>query len=957
MIEPSAPIPQPAASASTGDGGPSSTESPTMVTRPDAAGAPGGGGLPRPFGRYRIERLLGRGGMGEVYLAHDTDLDRLVALKVPRFDPDQQAELLERFRREAKAAAGLHHPNICPVYDVGALDGIHYLTMAYVEGETLAQRLARGPVAPWQAAEWVRTLALALSEAHAKGIVHRDLKPSNVMLDRRGAPVVMDFGLARRVDAGGSVSTSIGVILGTPAYMAPEQAAGDPAAIGLLADVYSLGVVLYELLCGRRPFEGTQNALIAQLLRDEPRPPSTHNATIDPYLETICLRAMAKEPGRRFPDMAAFAAALSVWLDGGAAQKLAASAPGVAEQALALLRGWGWQKGSEKLKTELTPAAPSEATQLLLRWLGGDATCHAEAIERFRLDAQHPALAAWALLGQTFVALRAYDFARAEERLEATEVAALKAPDDPVHVGLAAHVRGFLLFWSGRREDSVAMLHRALRLLGRDHFATGRLLDTLGEVYSGLNNFHAAREFHLQAILCKQRFGDEAGIAFSHGRLGRLYLDWGELDQAEEHLNADLQIVQRTSDHFIQSQIFEFLALVALARGEAEAAAGKQGAARRQWDRAGEWMDWSIRHYGESGRGVLEGQVRKDRALVCLARGEVDAAEAHLHQAEELLGKAGYPTGLAEVNRALGRLRSIQGRHDEAGRLLHQALTRFDATRYEAAAARTQLEIARALQAAGAMKRLVTQAFVDALRRAEVCRRTNLVRLIEEELKNADEEAHWQHVFQRARGRGVPEDTGSLVAGVTEAASVLLLNLRGFLVFCQGLDGEEVMLTLNQLLADLSAVLERRRGMVTAYLGGGFMALFREAGHAARAVDAGLDMLGVLEEFNRPREVLGLRLMPVSIGIASGPVCVGNIGTYHKMDFTAVGAAVNLASRLMRQGEPGVVCISQETYELVRDRFTFHGDGPRIVELKDIGSRPAWDVRARRADAPRSSRG
>jgi adenylate cyclase len=187
----------------------------------------------------------------------------------------------------------------------------------------------------------------------------------------------------------------------------------------------------------------------------------------------------------------------------------------------------------------------------------------------------------------------------------------------------------------------------------------------------------------------------------------------------------------------------------------------------------------------------------------------------------------------------------------------------------------------------------------------------------------------------------------------------LFLNLQGFVPFCQGLDAREVLLTLNQLLADLGDVLERRRAVVTTYLGGGFMALFREGGNAARAVDAGLELLAVLEDFNRPRELLGLRLLHARVGVATGPVCVGNIGTYGKMDFTAVGPAVHLAERLMRTGasEPGTVCVSQETHDLVSDRFNFRADQPRILELKNLGSRPAWDVAARRPDAAPSSRG
>jgi adenylate cyclase len=155
------------------------------------------------------------------------------------------------------------------------------------------------------------------------------------------------------------------------------------------------------------------------------------------------------------------------------------------------------------------------------------------------------------------------------------------------------------------------------------------------------------------------------------------------------------------------------------------------------------------------------------------------------------------------------------------------------------------------------------------------------------------------------------------------------------------------MATLNQLMADLGVVLEKNRAQVTSYLGGGFMAILLGQGHAERGVDSALDLFKVIAEFNRPREVLGLRLLPARIGVASGPVSLGNIGTYHKMDFTAVGPPVNMSARLMRQGDDSTPCISQETADLVQGRFTFKPDSPRTVDLKDIGRRQVWDVTGR----------
>src|SRR5262245_7878743 len=229
--------------------------------------------LPRLFGRYELRALLGRGGMGTIYLAHDPHLDRLVALKIPRPREEDLLVWRKRFQTEARAAATLLHPNICPVFEVGEVDARPYLTMAYIEGETLAARLRRvGPPPIPEALALVRAVAGALAEAHDRGIVHRDLKPANVLIDRRGQPVVMDFGLALCTGATDeSRLTKSGVAVGTPSYMPPEQAAGDQDAVGPPADVYALGVILYELVTGRLPFQGrTFGKLLAQVERDQP---------------------------------------------------------------------------------------------------------------------------------------------------------------------------------------------------------------------------------------------------------------------------------------------------------------------------------------------------------------------------------------------------------------------------------------------------------------------------------------------------------------------------------------------------------------------------------------------------------------------------------------------------------------------------------------------------------------
>ncbi len=270
--------------------------------------------LPVPFGRYQLQKLLGRGGMGAVYLAHDTQLDRPVALKIPLFRADDDSQVLARFYREARAAATILHANICPVYDVGEVDGVPYLTMAYIEGQSLAEWLRGKRLTPRQSAALVRKLALALQEAHKKGIIHRDLKPANIMIDHRGEPMIMDFGLAHRARPGDPRLTQQGTVLGTPAYMSPEQVKGDPDTVWPACDVYSLGVILYELMAGHLPFQGDPMAVLSQVLLEEPPPPSKFHPNLDGAVEKICLKAMAKKSENRFPSMTEFAAALQGYL-------------------------------------------------------------------------------------------------------------------------------------------------------------------------------------------------------------------------------------------------------------------------------------------------------------------------------------------------------------------------------------------------------------------------------------------------------------------------------------------------------------------------------------------------------------------------------------------------------------------------------------------------------------------
>ncbi len=268
---------------------------------------------PEQFGRYVIERELGRGGMGAVYLAHDSQLDRKVALKIPFFKDDaDRAEAIERFSREARTMATVQHANLCPVFDVGQFQQWHYLTMAYIDGQTLAEKLDdSGAMATDVAVALLQKVALALHQAHEAGIVHRDLKPANIMLTKNGEPIIMDFGLARRQVAGEAELTHSRAVMGSPSYMAPEQVEARQAEIGPATDIYALGVMLYLLVTGKRPFVGSAASIFGQIVSQTPEAPSKLRYELPTAIDAICMKAMEKAPKKRQATATEFAAELS----------------------------------------------------------------------------------------------------------------------------------------------------------------------------------------------------------------------------------------------------------------------------------------------------------------------------------------------------------------------------------------------------------------------------------------------------------------------------------------------------------------------------------------------------------------------------------------------------------------------------------------------------------------------
>jgi class 3 adenylate cyclase/tetratricopeptide (TPR) repeat protein len=610
------------------------------------------------------------------------------------------------------------------------------------------------------------------------------------------------------------------------------------------------------------------------------------------------------------------------------------------KQVSATLQRWGLEQGISKLQARIAEIPDMEnraAWHLTYVWLVVERGWHINlGLEDPELVAMPGHLRSWLAVIRAVAAQRIGDYQQAMIHLDAARAAtsggdcAEQEAELRVLLAMIALQRGITLYHRGQAvEAAVAELGQAWELLGQEHFLAGRVLDALGMVYTTQNDFYTARLFFEQAIERKQAFGQRADVALSRGQLGRLYLDWGYLEEAEKEFSEDLQIAQEFEDWRGVAQMYNCL-------GRVELAQGRVAVAR-------DWLAESIRCC-QGKWSILEGFAHKDLALTHVLLGELEPADQELQVAEALFSKINFDEGLTHLKRVRGQLLRAEQQFQASAGLLREALNHFKTHEEPSEAARTQLELARTLQAGGMAATLVGHELQAALKLAEACYHHHLVAEIEQELAQVDQGGYLRHTYRRARGREIATDTTALFSGSREVLTVMFLDVQNFTLFADAQDVETVLMTINRVFVVLEQALATEQVQIIEYRGDGFKAIARGAHHARRAVAAALQALVAMVEFNRPRRILGLPVLQARMGIHTGEVFMGNVGTYGKMDFTATGSAVIMAARMQSEAKIGMPCISQATYEAVGKGFEFDEDSPRWVELKGLGKKQVWDV-------------
>jgi tetratricopeptide (TPR) repeat protein len=501
---------------------------PARSTDPSGGGSPGEGRPAWPeVPGYEVLGELGRGGMGVVYRARQVGLNRLVALKMVRAGEHAGPEDLARFRAEAEAVAALQHPHVVQIFEVGRHAGLPFFALEYLEGGSLQDRLRGAPLPPREAARLVQTLAGAVQAAHERGLIHRDLKPANVLLAADGTPKVTDFGLAKRVEGGAGLTQS-GAVVGTPSYMAPEQAAGKGKAVGPAADVYALGAVLYECLTGRPPFKAaTPMETVLQVLGEEPVPPRRLQPQVPPDLETVCLTCLGKEPARRYAGARALADDLRRFLNGEPIQARPVGA---------------WERGVKWARRR--PAVTALLAALVVVLAGGFL-----GLTALWLRADEQRVAAERAREEEAAQRAVAERARGEEAKQRAVAQAVNAFLRQDLLGQADTGKQPFLAGQAERNPQItvrALLDRAAAGVG-GQFAgqpevEAAIRQTIGDAYRALGEYDRAQRHLDRAVAWRREHlgADHPDTLLSLNSLAALYKDRGRYDEAERLLQEAL---------------------------------------------------------------------------------------------------------------------------------------------------------------------------------------------------------------------------------------------------------------------------------------------------------------------------------------------------------------------------------------------------------------------------------
>jgi tetratricopeptide (TPR) repeat protein/tRNA A-37 threonylcarbamoyl transferase component Bud32 len=550
-------------------------------------------GHPQLFGDYELLEEIAHGGMGVVYKARQMSLNRVIALKMILGGKLASAADLQRFRAEAEVVANLDYPNIAPIYEIGEHDGQQYFTMKLIDGGSLAEWLSRerGGLDERKAAQLIATLARAVHCAHRRGILHRDLKPANILIDAQGEPHITDFGLAKNIKAANDITVS-GTVLGTPAYMAPEQAAGRTKEVSTAADVYSLGAILYELLLGRPPFQAsTVLETLRKVMDEEPVRPSTVNRRFDRDLETICLKCLEKDPQRRYGSAEALADDLEHWLR---------HEPILARRLSVTERLWKVARRRPALAAlVVTIVAALVAITVIsitmsLRIAASERAARAEA-ERARRESEKSRRTAAFLsriVGDVWPSVaQGKDTQLLKEILQETAKRLRELKDQPdteadLRLTLARAYQGlglfkeqeamsaeaarlakaywgdrhervvecllsqaYAVFTQGRRDDALAIYNEVLairkHLHGEDHPSVAWVYSRMADVHIAFGNRDASEKLWRKALPIQEKAGEIVPWSYSLLCLGRVALERGNVTAAEEKFHEALKVHDR----------------------------------------------------------------------------------------------------------------------------------------------------------------------------------------------------------------------------------------------------------------------------------------------------------------------------------------------------------------------------------------------------------------------------